>query len=161
MLCAGVALCFAPLAVHFSGLAFNSTDSVPVGFYRQVANGPYAAICLPTDTLRWARSRGLDLKDGSCPTGVLPILKPVYLASPQHPIQFSELGFEIDGKLLPNTAPKQYSKTGALLRHIEFGIYREGLFAISSFSRDSFDSRYFGPIATCDIKYRAKPVWTF
>lgn len=156
---AGIALT-APFAIHFSGLMLNGTDSVPVGLYRRSGVGSYAVLCLPDGALQTAKEAGLDLSGGSCPNGSIPLLKPLYVASVSRPIEFGEAGFRIGGRFVPNTAPKPVSKTGARLQHYDFGTYREGIFAISDFSRDSYDSRYFGPVGPDTIRYYANPVWT-
>ena len=147
-----------PFAVRLSGIMLNSTDSVPVGLYCQVRTGPYAGICLEKKAFE---GTGLQLDRGDCPAGVEPILKPLYIASAKHPIRFTEAGFSVDGTLLRNTAPKSYSRTGVMLHHFNFGEYTSGIFAISDFNRDSFDSRYFGPVEPDSIRFYAKPVWMF
>jgi conjugative transfer signal peptidase TraF len=142
-------------------LHMNYTDSVPVGLYREV-RGPaeYAALCVPEGVLQHAMRVGLEITPGDCPGGVAPILKPVFRASVDSSIRYGEAGFIVAGKLLSNTAPKRRSRTGAPLAHYSFGEYRTGLWAISGYNPDSFDSRYFGPMDVGAIRFYAKPVWT-
>ena len=141
----------------------NFSNSVPIGLYREASQraGSYAAICLPTETVQHAIHAGLAIEHGTCPGGFEPILKPVFQATETSPIRYDQNGFSIDGRLLPNTAPKSRSRIGAPLAHAPFGIYRRGLWAISAFNPSSFDSRYFGPVNPALIQFRAKPFLTF
>jgi type IV secretory pathway protease TraF len=140
------ALAFAvglPAAIQRSGLLMN------YGF------------CLPGTTANAAIHAGLEVVPGTCPSGLAPVLKPLTLASAEHPISLTERGFFIDGKLLANTAPKSRSRTGVALEHYPFGVYTNGLWAVSDFNANSYDSRYFGPVAPDAIRFYAKPVWTW
>ena len=144
-------------------LHINFSNSVPVGLYREASEraGSYAAICLPTETVQQAIHAGLTIDPGTCPGGFEPILKPVFQATETRPIRYDQGGFSVDGRLLPNTAPKYRSRIGSPLAHAPFGIYRSGLWAISVFNSSSFDSRYFGPVDPGSIQFRAKPFLTF
>ena len=144
-------------------LHINFSNSVPVGLYREASEraGSYAAICLPTKTVKQAIHAGLAIEAGTCPGGFEPILKPVFQATETSPIRYGPAGFSVDGKLLPNTAPKPRSRIGTPLAHAPFGIYRSGLWAISDFNSSSFDSRYFGSVDPLAIQFRAKPFLTF
>ncbi|MBV8437138.1 MAG: S26 family signal peptidase [Silvibacterium sp.] len=155
-LCLGI-----PLFLKSSHLRVNYTDSVPLGLYLEV-RGPaeYAGLCLAQSTIESAIKAGLEIAGGDCPTGVAPILKPVFHASADNPIVYRQAGFFVSRKLLLNTAPKERSRTGTPLSHYPFGEYRSGLWAISDYNRDSFDSRYFGPVDPSTVRFYAKPVWT-
>ncbi|MGA8026194.1 MAG: hypothetical protein WB992_03555, partial [Bryobacteraceae bacterium] len=152
-----------PLGIHLSGLLMNYTDSVPVGLYRKTLNSaaPYAGFCLERVTVDSARQAGLEIVPGNCPGGVAPILKPLIYPSREQPLMLSARGFFVNGRLLANTAPKSRSRTGAALEHYAFGTYSSGVWAVSDFNRDSFDSRYFGPVAPGAIRFYATPVWTW
>jgi len=144
-------------------LHINFSNSVPAGLYRETPERPgsYAAICLPTDTVKQAIHAGLAIDPGTCPGGFEPILKPVFQATETSPIRYGPAGFSVEGKLLPNTAPKSRSRIGAPLAHAPFGIYRNGLWAISAFNSSSFDSRYFGSVDPGSVQFHAKPFLTF
>lgn len=149
----------APSALRHSTLRFNYSDSVPVGLYlsQPEPNAPFAGICLNSNTLRFAFAAGLKLDAGECPDGHQPILKTVYRATPESPIALDSQGFTIAGVPMENTAPKALSKTGKPLTHYAFGVYTSGLWAISGHNRDSFDSRYFGPVSRENVLFYAKP----
>jgi conjugative transfer signal peptidase TraF len=146
-------------AMHFR---LNTSGSVPVGLYRETSDNAaaYTGFCLSLEQLRAVRRAGLELGAGECPGGVSPLLKPLVEASPMHPVTFTEHGFVIDGKLLPNTAAQSESRTHAPLSHIPFGTYTAGLWAISSYNRDSYDSRYLGPLDPSAIRFHVTPFLT-
>lgn len=144
-------------------LHINFSNSVPIGLYREASEqaGSYAAICLSTETVQDAIHAGLAIEHGTCPGGFEPVLKPLFKATETRPIRYDQDGFSVDGRLLPNTAPKTRSRLGMPLAHVPFGIYRSGLWAISAFNSSSFDSRYFGPVHPGSIQFHAKPFLTF
>jgi conjugative transfer signal peptidase TraF len=156
------AVAVAPAALKHSRFRLNSTASIPEGIYRIVPNGSrYAAICLPEAVLDTAQKAGLFVPPGECPDGREPILKSVYRATLAAPITFTPGGFIIGNRLLANTAAKLRSKTGEPLNHQAFGIYGTGLWAISDYNPDSFDSRYFGPVPDSSVRYFAVPFFLF
>jgi conjugative transfer signal peptidase TraF len=155
-----------PTALHYSKLRWNRTASVPTGLYRIVDSEPerapqYAALCLPESTLLTAHKAGADFPWGVCPGGVAPLLKPLYRASAADPITFTERGFEVSGRLLNNTAPKSFSHAAKPLDHVAFGVYTAGVWAISDYNPNSFDSRYFGPIPESSIRSYLVPFLLF
>lgn len=150
----------APNALHQSSLRFNSSDSVPIGLYETAAErAPYAGFCLDAETLRAALGAGLELGRGECSDGHQPILKTVYEASEASPVVFDADGFSVGSRRIPNTKPKAFSTKGKPLSHYAFGTYTSGLWAISGYNPDSFDSRYFGPVS--QVRFYAKPVLVF
>jgi conjugative transfer signal peptidase TraF len=164
------ALAFAvglPAGIQRSGLLMNYSDSVPLGLYRRVPATsknravPYAGFCLPGATANAAIHAGLEAVPGACPGGLAPVLKTVICPSPEHPLVYDARGFSLNGKLLPNTGPKARSRTGVQLEHYAFGAYTSGTWAVSDFNPNSYDSRYFGPVAPDAIRFYAKPVWTW
>ena len=155
-------VCAAPAALQRCPLRLNASASVPTGLYRIVPRtSRFAAICLPEPVLETAHQAGLFIPSGECPDGKEPILKPIYRATADAPIAFGPGGFSIGHRALSNTAPKLLSKTGEPLSHIAFGTYTTGLWAISDYNPDSFDSRYFGPIAEANVRYYAVPFLLF
>ena len=158
----GLIVAFAlPSVMTRSNLILNTTDSVPIGLYRRTPGGAYAVFCLSTGAARTALAAGLQIQSGPCPGGIQPLMKPLVQASLAHPLAYGPAGFAVDGKLVPNTAPKTKSKSGHGLEHFAFGTYAEGLWPVSSFNRDSFDARYYGPIRVDQIRFYASPIWTW
>ena len=151
-----------PDALKHSRLRFNSTDSVPVGFYEtRMERASYAGFCLDSDTLHSALAAGLELGRGECVDGHQPLLKTIFEASPASPVVLDADGFAVGDRRIPNTRPKEFSKKGKPLTHYAFGTYTAGLWAISSHSADSFDSRYFGPVSRGELRFYAKPILVF
>ena len=97
---------------------------------------------------------------GDCPGGYAPVLKPVFQATVTQPVVFTQQGFVMDGKLVPNTAPRTRTHSGVVLAHYPFGTYSDGLWAISDFNPNSYDSRYFGPVKEADIRFYVQPLFT-
>jgi conjugative transfer signal peptidase TraF len=139
----------------------NVSRSIPLGLYRRAAGGHYAAFCLTRDEAQWALSAGLETLSGDCPGRIIALLKPLVYPTPEHPLVLTASGFFLNGKLLPNTAPKAKSKTGKPLGHYPFGVYTSGIWPVSTYNRDSLDARYYGPISSDQIRFHAKPllVW--
>jgi conjugative transfer signal peptidase TraF len=157
-----ILVCGAPAALQHSALRLNASASMPTGLYWVVPRtSRYAAICLPQPVLATAAKAGLFVARGECPDGKQPILKPIYRATPDAPIVFSPDGFSIGHRALNNTAAKLRSKTGEPLSHIPYGRYTKGLWAISDYNPDSFDSRYFGSVSEADVRYYAIPFVLF
>ena len=150
-----------PYAIRHSGFVINYSDSVrPVLFFRTAdAHAPYIAFCAPAAAdSALLQAAFAQLPHGDCPGGRPPLLKPFIEASAAHPLIFDAKGFTFDNRLLPNTAPKPMSRFGTRLTHYPFGRYSSGIWPISTDSRDSYDARYFGPIAFTAIRYRATAV---
>lgn len=152
-----------PIGIQQSGLVINYTDSVPIGFYRRVPAraATHAGFCLSNRTATAALKAGLEAVTGGCPDHLAPILKPMIHPSSEHPLIYDARGISFHGRLLPNTAPKARSRTGVPLEHYAFGVYTNGIWAVSDFNANSYDSRYFGPVAPDAIRFYAKPVWTW
>jgi conjugative transfer signal peptidase TraF len=139
-------------------LIFNSSPSIPLGFYLRTAdNGaPYAWVCLNGEAEEEAKRHGL-VFHGACPDGSFPLLKPVCPANEW--IAFDAAGFRARGRVIPHTQPKATGLDGIPLHHYPFGTYApEGnrVWLISSM-QDSFDSRYFGPVERTQILSYARP----
>lgn len=154
----GLIVGLAPAALSRSTLRLNRTASEPQGLYRIASVGShYAGICLPQSVLATAGDAGLKVAPGECPNGSQPILKTLYRATPSTPIVLTPIGIFVSNRLLENTVPKLRSKTGAPLAHEAFGVYTSGLWAISDYNPDSFDSRYFGPVEEASVLYHLVP----
>jgi conjugative transfer signal peptidase TraF len=152
-----------PLIAKHAGLAFNDTNSVPTGLYHTALADKYkyVGVCLPSQTVQVAIHAGIEIAAGECEDGHRPILKRLYSASVERPIEFSQRGFRVDGRLLSNTAPKEKSSKGVPLNHFAYGSYTQGLWVISDYNPNSFDSRYFGPVRQEEIRYYAAPFFLF
>jgi conjugative transfer signal peptidase TraF len=139
----------------------NVSTSIPLGLYRRAGRGHYAAFCLTPEQAKWALSAGLETLTGDCPGRIIALMKPMVYPTAEHPLALTKSGFVLNGKLLPNTAPKTKSKTGKPLGHYPFGVYTSGIWPVSTYNRDSLDARYYGPISAAQIQFYTSPLLTF
>ncbi len=154
-----IVLCF---TLGSSPLCLNESSSIPMGLYwRQKQATNVAGLCLPKETVQRGVALGVELLKGECANGYQPILKTIVRATPEMPITLDENGFALGAARLRNTKPKLFAKIGVPLEHAEFRTYTGGLFAISTYSKDSWDSRYYGRIPDDSILFYVKPVLTF
>jgi len=157
-----IALAFSFLIAPILPIRLNETNSVPTGLYWiQKTPAPYAGFCLDEKTVETALQAGLQLSSGECPDGRETILKIIFKATPEQPISFAEDGFMVGKTKMANTAAKTVSRAGRPLQHAPYGQWTSGVFAISTYNRDSWDSRYFGPVPESSIRYYAKPFFLF
>lgn len=142
-----------------AGWRINHTPSLPMGLWRvRPAVGPIAAgqivsFCPPdSDVFRLARQRGY-LGAGACPGGVEPMLKPVVAVAGDN-VEITVDGVAVNGHLIANSAVVPRDSQGRELPQFAprtFVVAAGELWLISSYNVQSFDSRYFGPIATHQI----------
>jgi conjugative transfer signal peptidase TraF len=145
------------------GLRINASLSLPVGLYvtssRPEAN--LVEFCLPEPFASFAISRGYR-DSGSCRDGAAPLMKPV-VARAGHVVELSDQGIAVNGRLLPNTAPRAADSQGRPLTPWPFGRYvvaPDTVWVASSHHPRSFDSRYFGPVPTSSIRDHVRPLLT-
>ena len=145
------------------GLRINTSPSLPVGLYVITADpgSELVEFCPPEPYARLAIIRGYR-EAGNCPDGAAPLLKPV-VAKTGDVVEASPQGLMINGHRLPNTVPVPADTKGRLLNPWPFGRYQvrpEMVWVASSYHPRSFDSRYFGPIATSAIRDHVRPLMT-
>ena len=150
------------------GLVFNYTHSAPFGLYIGVATpteprrypAPYAFFC---PDVRWPSMRiepNYRSPMRSCPDGFSPLIKPV-VAWPGDTVKTSLHGIAVNGVLLANTVPLNRDSHGHAVHPFPYSTYRvqpSQLWAVSSFSPRSFDSRYFGPIPLRSVHLWIRPL---
>lgn len=154
------ALAWASFVSPLPRFIYNPSDSVAVGWYRvdphtrdSVAPpvGSLVLVPLPADAAALAARRGY------LPLGV-PLLKPVAAVAPE---QVCVVGrtVRIDG--VPVATILSADTMGRpLLSWQHCRRLRPGeLFLLSTRNPASFDSRYFGPVATSSVIGAAHPVW--
>lgn len=149
----------------FAGVRVNLSASMPIGLYR-VSRGPpvkgvMVLACLPGEVAVFARSRGY-VPNGHCPGGTAPIGK-VVLAAAGDSVEVTGEGLLVNGHLVRNTKPLAVDGAGQSLRRFPDGTYVVGqdeVWLYSSYSKRSFDSRYFGPLPLSCVLSRVLPLWT-
>lgn len=146
-----------------AGFRFNSTPSTPTGVYRLSSappkHGDTVAYCLRGEAAELARQRGY-LTEGSCPSGLCPVLKTV-AGLPGDTLSQGIDGLRVNGLLQPHSAVLPFdshgrSMAGALLPPT----VPEGMAVLLSDHAGGFDSRYFGLVPLADLR-RYTPVFTF
>jgi conjugative transfer signal peptidase TraF len=101
-------------------------------------------------------------RGGACPGGALPVGKPV-AARRGDTVAVTPAGLCVDGVAVPNSRALAADRQGRPLPQLAVGRYVVGpgeLWLVSSYSRWSFDSRYFGPVATSDLRATVRALWT-
>jgi conjugative transfer signal peptidase TraF len=155
-----------PFATAVGGLRVNYTRSLPLGLYRATrerlfAHGSVVLACLPTNVARFARERGYVWR-GHCSGSAPPIGKLIF-AIEGDTVGVSASGLSLNGKLVPHTEALPVDSRGRPMVRYPIGTYvvhRDEVWLYSPHHRLSFDSRYFGPIASSSIIAILRPLWT-
>ena len=149
-----------------AGLRLNLTGSLPVGLYlasRAVpVRGAIVLACLPPALAGFARDRGYVPRGGGCPGDVLPLGKPV-LAVAGDTVTVTSSGLLVNGIPVPNSRPLVTDRKGRPLPRLALGqhvVRPSSLWIVSSYSRFSFDSRYFEAVKTGQVLTSVRPLWT-
>jgi conjugative transfer signal peptidase TraF len=126
-----------------------------------LAVGAYVEICPPdNDDFRLARHRGY-VRVGACTGGYEPLFKQV-AALPGDVVAIRKSGMLVNGRQLANSRALAEDHRGLSLRPWPTGetVVPPGhVWLVSSRTPDSFDSRYFGPLALETIKGPIIPLW--
>ena len=153
-------------ASRLAGLRLNFTGSLPVGLYLAArgapARGALVLVCLPRQVAAFAIARGYVPRGGACPGSVVPIGKRV-LAIAGDTVAVTPTGLKVNGVPVPNSRALAADRKGRPLSGLAVGRYhvdRDELWVLSSYSRLSFDSRYFGAVRLSDVRSRLLPLWT-
>lgn len=149
------------------GFRINTTESMPFGIWRlaplpaQITRGMVVVACLPPgDIAAMARRRGY-IGRGDCPTDGEPLLKPVAAISGDE-VVVSDHGIAVNGVAIPNSAPLTKDDSGRPLSAAlgTWQVLSGEVWLVSSYSPNSFDSRYFAGIPVSDIRAEARAIWT-
>lgn len=150
------------LVASYGGYRLNVTESAPTGIWRvnpitigQLQRGDAVAFCPPdVDVVREMRAHGF-LPPGSCPSGSIPLLKAI-IGLPGDTVTIkSSKPMLVNGLPIPNT-----------IQHPNMPPWPAGTYSVgpgeiwvaSSYSPNSFDSRYYGPVPTENLLGTAQPV---
>src|SRR5713226_5633349 len=151
---------------RLAGLRMNLTGSLPVGVYLVSGAAPsrdaIVLTCLPPRVAAFARERGYVPRRGGCPGRVLPVGKPI-VAIAGDTVTVTPSGLFVNGRPVPNSQPLTVDRQGRPLPRLALGRYvvqSGALWVVSSYSRFSFDSRYFGPVETRQVRAGVQPLWT-
>lgn len=157
------------LVVRTSRLRLNTTDSMPRGLWHvspvtgAVRRGMAVTLCLPKGAAaRLALARNY-VSPGFCASGTAPLLKPVAAVAGDD-VTVTAAGISVNGVPIPNSAARPHDAAGRPLHPIAPGTYRVApgqVWLISSYSAESWDSRYLGPVPIADIRSLAQPILVF
>jgi len=158
--CGLAALAWASFVTPSAQVVYNPSNSVPVGWYRiEPVNSPADALHVGSIVLArlTAEPAALAAQRGYLPTHI-PLLKRVGAVAPQHVCIVGGVVL-IDG--VPVAAVLRADRLGRPLPSWpQCRTLAEGeLFLLSVINPSSFDSRYFGPIATSAVLGEAQPIY--
>lgn len=143
------------------GYRLNLTDSAPSGIWRvlqrtkAVTHGDIVSVCPPnTAIVVSVRDAGLIASDmgplqwGSkgCSSKTVPLLKPV-VATAGDLVSVTRHGVSVNGRVLRNSASADLVLGMPATPEGTYQVQPGQLWVISSYSPQSFDSRYFGPVS--------------
>ena len=152
------------LAAKWIDLRFNDSPSMPTGLYIRTSSdsdSTLAVFCPAEPIAKLSVERGYRSR-GACPDGDEPLAKPIAARSGDT-VELSARGIVVNGRLLPNTAPLETDTAGRPLSHWPFGRYvvpPGAMWVASSYSPRSFDSRYFGPVETSQVREHVRALLT-
>ena len=147
-------------------LRLNLSGSMPAGLWRietastSIEPGQIVSVCLPAWPASMAVERGY-IGRGECPTDVEPLIKPVVAVAGDE-IVVSESGLSVNGRAIEGTAQRRLDTVGRPLWLMPAGTYDVSpgsIWVASGHDPRSFDSRYFGPVPTDNVRGIAVPVF--
>jgi conjugative transfer signal peptidase TraF len=163
---------FAGLALLVAPLRVNTTPSLPRGLYLEIprvfrsrppARGDLVLVCPPVRAAELARRRGY-LGEGPCPAGTAggaAALGKIVLAVGGDEVFLNAGGIRVNGRSIPASRVQSQDGRNRPLAHYPFGTTQipvGSLWLFAPFHARSFDSRYFGPVKTCDVRGWLIPV---
>ena len=147
------------------GVRLNLTSSLPPGLYlvtgRERARGAIVLVCLPYEVATFARVRGY-VPRGKCPAWAAPVGKTV-LAVSGDTVSVLAGGLRVNGAPVPTSVARGSDSRGRPLPTLSVGCYivRPGELWLLGRHALSFDSRYYGPVASSGVLTVVRPLWFF
>lgn len=137
------------------------THSLPYGIYMKVKGTPqrgdYAASCLTAEIARYGMDRSY-LAQGNCATGTVMVLK-IIKGLPGDRFVVKNGSLELNGTQYPIRDKDSVGRgLKVFYRQKEGTLNRGEYILISTFTKNSWDSRYWGPVA---VEFLLKPLWIF
>jgi conjugative transfer signal peptidase TraF len=150
---------------HAPPVLLNLTGSAPLGLYRRLPRsarvGDAVAACLPSAVAGWARERSYVGTGQRCPAGTRPVLK--HLAATAGAwVERTPGGLVVDGVPQPRSRALEADREGRPVVVAVSYPYRVGRHEVLLLNPhpDSFDGRYFGPVAAEAVLAAYAPWWT-
>lgn len=145
--------------VAYGGLRYNTTESLPVGFYwidedETPSVGSIVLLCPDDrDAFSMALERGY-ISRGACPNGYGQIFKRI-LAAKNDVLTVDASGVSVNSQRITSSAPVEQDMMNDPLpqfRPLNYKLQEGEFFVMSSYHPLSFDSRYFGLVYSAQIK---------
>lgn len=150
-----------PFVAREAGIRVNTTDSAPLGIWitrdhqaRGVQGGDMVSICPPDVPVVRAMVAVRPLYRGDCTSGAVDLLKPV-AAVYGDTVTIGKGNVTVNGITLPNTLPREKALA---FPEGEYTVAKTEVWVFSTYASDSFDSRYFGPVPSKNIRGFAEPL---
>ena len=126
------------------------THSLPYGVYMKVKGvpqrGEYASTCLTSEIAQYGINRGY-LAEGKCDTGTVPVLK-IIKGLPGDHFVIKEGFLRINGYSYPIIGEDSSGRVLNIFYRQKDGILdKEKYLLLSNFVKNSWDSRYWGPVS--------------
>ena len=155
------------VSVHFYGLAFNVTDSMPIGFYHvehaalPVTKGTIAQVCLPAAIESMGLRNGY-LGRGTCPAHATPVLK-ILAATGGDRVTLEDKRILVNGHVLPGSETAVNDTHHRPLEHVPRGsfVLAKDQIWLWTPNPKSWDSRYYGPANQDDVIGKATLLLSF
>jgi conjugative transfer signal peptidase TraF len=148
------------------GMRINTTRSIPVGVYwttnAAISRDAYVMFCPPPAAVfETAKQRGY-IDAGYCPGGYGYMMKRV-LGTPGDVVSVRADGVRVNGEYLRSSLPLSSDKGGRPLPQyaLDRKLAADEWLLMSDRSASSFDARYFGPIASSQVKTVIRPIVTW
>ena len=147
-----------------AGLRLNTTPSAPEGLWRvtaiegkALARGTMVEACPPDMPIVDVMRDGGYLPPGRCPPGVAPLLKPVAAIAGDRVTIKKGQPAAVNGYALARTAA---APSVTAWPDGDYTVEAGTVWLFSSYSENSFDSRYFGPVPIANVRGQAAPLIT-
>ncbi|PSJ15795.1 conjugative transfer signal peptidase TraF, partial [Nitrosomonas supralitoralis] len=155
------------IVFRVSGIYYNNTPSLPVGFYKiidePVGRGVYVSFCPPQDEVFEMAMMRNTISTGNCPGGYGMLLKRVFAQAGDR-VSIGRAGIVVNGELMPNSAQISADGNGHEMppyRLDEKMLNDSEYLLMSDVNPNSFDARYFGLIAHAQIRHVVEPLFTW
>ena len=148
-------------AMTIAGVRINTSYSLPLGIYVTACdvNARLVEFCPVEPFGSESRARGYRTRGTACPDGAVPLLKHVVAIAGDRVVVSAE-GINVNGRLLPNTAPLFSDAVGRDLYPWPFGVYvveKDTVWVASTYNRGSYDSPLHGTNQSLADPFEASP----
>ncbi len=152
--------------MSLAGIWINVSNSLPATLYQSydgagdLQRGDLVLSCLPDSYASFAHERGY-LTGGNCRGGTAPVGKHV-VALPGDHVIIDERGIMVNGRLIADSKPAVKDGMGRELVPARLNrVLKSGELILSNPGAISYDSRYFGAVASNLVISKIRPLTVF